>query len=90
MANESHQKLTFDGLQAFLRDIGFDQSVKLDNSLALQHRDSGTIVVVTIPTDGRTVRSADLMSILMRLESDGLVDDVVLAQFRDGKLPKAS
>lgn len=62
----------------------------MDSSLAFHHRDSGTIIVLSIPRDGRSVRPADLLSVLIRLENQGLVDDSVLDQFKSGKLPMAS
>lgn len=89
MPRESQSEITFDGLKQFLCDIGFEQPVKIENSLAFQH-DTGTIVLLSIPDDGRTVRPADLLSVLMRLEHQGLIGDAALKQFRSGVLPKAS
>lgn len=90
MSSEYQDKITFEGLQQFLRRIGFGQPAKVHNSLAFHHRESGTIIVLSIPTNGRSVRSADLLSVLMRLETEGLVDDSVLNQFKSGNLPMAS
>lgn len=90
MPQECQDEMTFDGLQQFLRDIGFDQSVRINNSLAFHHRESGTIITLSVPADGRSIRSADLLSIAMRLESQGLIGDSVLHQFKTGKLPRAS
>ena len=90
MSHESQNEISFDGLQEFLRSIGFDQSVRMNNSLAFHHRGSGTIITLTIPADGEAVRPADLLSIAMRLESQGLVDGAVLEQFKLGRLPLAS
>lgn len=90
MSHENQNEITFEGLQRFLRRVGFDQSAKIENSLAFHHHESGTMIVLSIPEDGRTVRSADLLSVLMRLETQGLVDDSVLEQFKLGKLPMAS
>jgi hypothetical protein len=86
----SQAEMTFDGLQQFLRDTGFDQSVKISNSMAFHHRESGTIITLSIPADGSTVRSADLLSVAMRLESQGLVGASVPHLLRSGKLPMAS
>jgi hypothetical protein len=88
MSHENQNEITFDSLQQFLRRVGFDQSAKIDNSLAFHH-ESGTIIVLSIPKDGRSVRSADFLSVMMRLETQGLVDDSVLEQFKLGKLPMA-
>jgi len=90
MSNDTQDELTFAGLQKFLCRVGFEQPAKVNNSLAFHHPDSGTIVALSIPEDGRSVRSADLLSVLMRLESAGLVDDSELEQFKSGKLPMAS
>ncbi len=90
MSHQSQNEITFEGLQQFLRRVGFDQPARIDNSLAFHHRDSGTIIVLSIPKDNRSVRSADLLSVLMRLEAQGLVDDWVLEHFKSGKLPMAS
>ena len=90
MPNENQNEITFDGLQQFLCRIGFDQPAKIEKSLAFHHRESGAIIVLSIPKDGHSVRSADLLSVLMRLENHGLADDSVLDKFRAGKLPMAS
>ena len=90
MSHKNQNEISFKGLQDFLRDIGFDQSIKINNSLAFHHRESGTIITLSIPVDGRTVRSADLLSLAMRLEAQGLVPELVLNQIRSGKLPLAS
>ena len=90
MSEKSHDKIEFDGLQKFLASIGFEKSVKVNNTLAYQHAESGTIVTLAIPEDGRAVRPADLLSILVRLETQGLVEESALRQFRVGKLPLAS
>lgn len=90
MSHENQNEITFEGLQRFLRRVGFDQSAKIEKSLAFHHHESGTMIVLSIPEDGRTVRSADLLSVLMRLETQGIVDDSVLEQFKLGKLPMAS
>lgn len=84
------REITFVGLQKFLRDIGFDQSARINNSLVFHHRESGTIITLSTPDDGRTVRSADLLSVAMRLERQGLVKESVLREFRSGRLPVAS
>lgn len=90
MSNDSQDELTFDGLRNFLCRVGFELPAKINNSLAFHHPDSGTIIALSIPEDGRSVRSADVLSVLMRLESEGLVDDCELEQFKSGKLPLAS
>lgn len=90
MPPENQNEITFEGLKQFLCRIGFDQPARINDSLAFHHRESGTIIALSIPSDGRSVRSADLLSVLMRLENQELVDDSALDQFRSGKLPLAS
>ncbi len=90
MSNGTQNELTFGGLQKFLCRVGFELPAKINNLLAFHHPDSGTIIVLSIPEDGRSVRSADFLSVLMRLESVGLVDDSEIEQFKSGRLPMAS
>lgn len=90
MPPESQNDITFEGLKDFLLRIGFETSVQSENSLALQHPDSGTLILLSIPKDGQTVRPADLLSVIVRLEYQGLVDEAALNLFRAGKLPLAS
>lgn len=90
MTIENPNEMTFEGLKQFLIRIGFDQPAKICNSLAFHHVGTETIIVLTIPEDGRTVRDADLLSVLVRLEAQGLADNTVLDQFRRGVLPLAS
>lgn len=90
MSEKSQKRIEFNGLQKFLTSIGFERAARVNKSLAFHHPDSGTIVTLTIPEDGREVRPADLLSILFRLENQGLVEESALKQFRIGKLPLAS
>ncbi|MEZ6110196.1 MAG: hypothetical protein R3C99_04155 [Pirellulaceae bacterium] len=90
MPRENQSEVTFDGLVQFLGQVGFRQSTKINDSLAFYHQDSGTVVVLSVPQDGLVVRSADLLSILVRLETKGIVDTAAVQQLKSGKLPKAS
>lgn len=90
MNRDRSDAITFAGLQGYLTQIGFDQPVRLERSVTLHHRESGTLVVLSIPPDGLTVRPADLLSLATRLENQGLVDDASLALFKAGQLPLAS
>ena len=90
MTAENQDELTFDGLQKFLFRVGFEQPARIKQSLAYKHPESGTIIVLSIPIDNRSIRPADLLSVLMRLEYAGLANDAELQQFRAGKLPLAS
>lgn len=90
MPKKIQDEISFGRLQVFLRQIGFEQSAKVNNSLAFYHRDSGTIITLSIPADGRSVRNADLLSLVMRLEAQGLVGQSVLAQIKSGRLSLAS
>ena len=90
MPHESQNEIAFDALRDFLLQIGFDRSFEVNSSMAFHHEESGTIITVSIPAEGQHVRSADLLSIAMRLEAQGLVGESELEQFRSGKLPMAS
>jgi len=90
MSHPNQDEITYEGMQQFLRRVGFEQPVKIDCSLAFHHQETGTIVMLSIPEDGRLVRPADLLSIVTRLETLGLVGDSELEQIKTGKLPMAS
>jgi hypothetical protein len=90
MSPESPAEMTLEHLGNFLCRIGFEQPAKMDHSLAFRHLASGTVIVLSIPAPGQRVRPADLLSVLTRLENQGLVDDQTLAAFKIGRLPKAS
>ena len=87
--HEDQNEITFDGVTHFLRLVGFDQPVRVNGTLAFQHDDAGTLVILSIPQDGLSVRTSDLLSMLIRLEKDQLVDDETLEQFKSGRLPLA-
>lgn len=90
MIPENQGDLTFDGLQKYLFRVGFTQPAQIKQSLAFEHPASGTLIVLSIPADKRSVRPADLLSVMMQLEYTGLATDAELQQFRAGKLPLAS
>jgi hypothetical protein len=88
-AETNRDDITFDGLQQFLIHLGFDRVCPIKNAIALEH-ESGALIVLSIPADGRSVRPADRTSVVTRLEYLGLVDDASLDRLRSGKLPIAS
>lgn len=90
MAKENPGKITLSGIQVFLERIGFEPPYRVDRCLAFQHLASGTLVLFSVPDDGDSVRPADLASLLIRLEYNGLAEEGELNQFRAGRLPKAS
>ena len=90
MSDHSQVEITFDSLKQFLVRVGFEQAAKMNHSLAFQHQESGTLIILSIPEDGRSVRPADLLSVEMRLENQGLVDEATLSQFKSRKLFMAS
>lgn len=90
MTPENPDELTFDRLQKFLLRVGFAQPARINRSLAFQHPQSGTLIVLSIPEDGRTVRPADMLSVVTRLEYVGLVNDAELLRLQSGRLPIAS
>ncbi len=83
-------EITFSQLQAFLASLGFDRPAKVNRSHAFCHRSSGVVLIVTVPAKGERVRPADLLSILVRLENEGLANESQLDLIRLGQLPKAS
>ncbi len=90
MSKENPGELTFDGLRRLLLKLGFSEPKTIRNCLALEHPASGTIIVLTIPADARTVRPADLLSVWVRLEANGLASEAVIDQLKIGRLPLAS
>jgi len=90
MSKERQNEMTFDGVQQFLLDIGFDQPVPINSSLLFHHHESDTFIILSIPDDEYTVRPADVLSVAMRLDGQGLVGAAALDQFKSGKLPMAS
>lgn len=90
MSRENQSELTFEGLQQILVRAGFDRAATINRSLAFHHRSTGTIITLAIPEDGRSVRSADLLSVLTRLEANGLADPALLDRIKARRLPKAS
>lgn len=88
-AETNHDEITFEGLQRFLRRLGFSRVSPIKNAVALEN-ESGALIVLSIPADGRTVRPADRTSVLTKLEYLGLADEGSLELFRSGKLPLAS
>jgi hypothetical protein len=90
VSTHSPSEITFESLKHFLLKVGFEQTSSRKNALALHHRESDTIVALLIPADGKTVRPADLTSVVFRLEYQGLVGESALHSLRAGKLPVAS
>ena len=68
MTPKKQDELTFMGLQKYLSRVGFTQAAPIKESLAFEHPASGTLIILSIPADNRSVRPADLLSVLMRLE----------------------
>ena len=52
-----------------MQETGFDRSFEINNSMAFNHGDTGTIITVSIPAEGQPFRSADLLSIAMRIDA---------------------
>lgn len=90
MDDTNENDIDFQGLKHFLKGIGFEEIGKSGTALMLKHQESDTIVALTIPENGYSVRPADLLSIIVRLECQGIADEKTLERFRAGKLPLAS
>ncbi len=90
MSNENQNKITFARLKRYLKRIGFDQSVTMEQTVAFHHEGSGVIVTLTVPEDGVSIRSADLLSILVRLEIHGIESKDGIRQLQQGQIPVAA
>ena len=90
MPRESQGKITYPQLKRFLIGLGFEEPAAVHPNPAFVHRKSGTVLILSSPTPSDRVRPADLLSVLVRLEHEGLASEDVLQQFRLGNLPKAS
>jgi hypothetical protein len=90
MAGVNPNEITFAQLRRFLVDLGFEQPASLQQSHAFIHSASGVVLIVSAADDHGPVRPADLLSVWMRLEREGLASEAALQAFRRGQLPKAS
>ena len=90
MPNENQNSVTFERLKQYLKSAGFNRSLAMENTIAFHHEESGGIVTLTVPEDGTTVRDADLMSILIRLENNGIETEDRIRQLRHGQIPFAA
>jgi hypothetical protein len=90
MSRKSPGAITYAQLTDFLTGLGFEQAAVSKKSQALVHRKSGTTLILAKPPPSKPVRPADLLSVLVRLEYQGLASESQLQDIRLGKLPKAS
>lgn len=90
MPNENQNSVTFERLKQYLKSAGFNRSLAMENTIAFHHEESGVIVTLTVPEDGTTIRDADLMSILIRLENNGIETEDRIRQLRHGQIPFAA
>ena len=90
MPNENKDSVTFERLKQYLKSAGFNRSLAMENTIAFHHEESGVIVTLTVPEDGTTIRDADLMSILIRLENNGIETEDRIRQLRHGQIPFAA
>ncbi|MEX2174416.1 MAG: hypothetical protein WD872_08640 [Pirellulaceae bacterium] len=90
MSRKSPIEITYPQLTRFLTGLGFEQAAAGKKSQALVHRKSGTVLILAKPPQRKPVRRVDLLSVIVRLESEGLASESDLQQFRQGKLPEAS
>ena len=90
MSNENQNQITFNHLKDYLERIGFNRSTAIESSLAFRHDDSGVIVSLSIPEDGVSIRPADLLSILVRLESNAIESEEGIWKLRQGQIPTAA
>lgn len=90
MSKESQNSVTFDRLKDYLERIGFNRSLAMESTVAFHHDDSGVIVTLSVPEDGVSIRPADLLSILVRLESNGIETEDGIQKLRQGEIPIAA
>jgi hypothetical protein len=91
MSESAPAKITFARLRSYLISLGFAETeARLPGTRTLYHRASKTLLVFTEMPAGEPVRPADFLSVLVRLEYQGLVSDAALDELRQGRLPKAS
>lgn len=90
MSSMTPGEITYAQLTTYLGRLGFEQSAASEKSQAFVHLDSGTTLVLARPAPAKPVRPADLLSVLVRLEYEGLASEAELKEIRHGKLPKAS
>lgn len=84
-------KIPFRRLWRYLLSLGFEETeAKVAGTKVLYHRSSKTVLVFTEMPPGDPVRPADYLSVLVRLEYQGLVSEDALDELRQGRLPKAS
>lgn len=90
MNNKQTVSIGFEQLIRYLASIGFEQRPPRDNSVALHHAPTGTMLLLIVPQTGDEVRPADFLSVLTRLEYQGIVDEAALNELRGGRVPLAS
>jgi hypothetical protein len=82
--------MTFRRLWRYLLSLGFEETeAKVDRKRVLYHSPSKTVLLFSDRGPNEPVRPADFLSVLVRLEYQGLASDEALAELRQGRLPKA-
>jgi hypothetical protein len=90
MSRKGPSEITYAHLTGYLAGLGFEQAAAGEKSQAFVHRKSGAVLILASPPKSKPVRPADLLSVLVRLEYEGLASESELQEIRLGKLPKAS
>ena len=91
MSANAPGKITFAQLRRYLLALGFEElAAAVPGTKTMYHRSSKTLLVFTATPPSEPVRPADILSVLVRLEYQGLVSDEALDELRKGRLPKAS
>ena len=91
MTVQSQSKISVAGLRKYLDSIGFHQLAEVGQTRAFRHDPSDTIVTLTgVSEDDDSVRPADLLSIVTRLEAKDIVPASAISQIQNGKIPAAS
>ncbi len=83
-------ELSFEELKKYLCRVGFEKPARINNALAFHHTESGTVIALAAPENDDKVRSADLVTVSMRLKTLGVVEDAEIVPFNSGQLPDAA
>jgi hypothetical protein len=87
----SRNDLTHGQLDQLLRRLGFQVGKRTESCDAYYHAESETLILLPAADTNAPVRSADLMSVRLRLVNNGFLgDDTFVGFLEDGTLPLAS
>jgi len=87
----SRNDLTHGQMDQLLRRLGFQVGKRTESCDAYYHAESETLILLPAADASTPMRSADLMSVRLRLVSNGFLEEDAFAGFlENGTLPLAS